>query len=158
MNILEPQREPFPDFVALYHRYNKGLGNGPKAELRRVTSLEHIPDIPAYYRWLGGDRPSPRLERIAFLVPFATHDFDAEPLGRQLYKRHVSEMRLFQMLRAEPPRDLEHLRRLLRYLDQPKLDWDRFGRTLFFWGPTSKRNILQAYFTTEFVQEDNHNG
>jgi CRISPR system Cascade subunit CasB len=148
MNLIEPRTPSLPDFVELRHRFET-LGNGPKAELRRVASLDHIADVPAYYRWLGREAPSPGLQRIAFLVPFAVHDAEAEPLGRQLFKRKVSEMRLFQMLRAEPPRDLEHLRRLLRHLDQPKLNWNRFGETLFYWGPTRKRRILQEYFTTE---------
>jgi CRISPR system Cascade subunit CasB len=148
MKVLEPETQFLPDFVELWRRF-EALANGPKAELRRVASLERIPDVPAYYRWLGGDKPSPSLERIAFLVPCAAHDSEAEALGRQLFKGKVSEIRLFQMLRAESPRDLEHLRRLLRYLDHPALNWGRFGRTLFYWGPISKRRILQDFFTTE---------
>lgn len=148
MNLIEPKTQSLPDFVKLRHRF-EALDNGPKAELRRVASLEHIADVPAYYRWLGGTTPSPGLQRLAFLVPCAAHDTQAEAIGRQLFKRKVSEMRLFQMLRAEPPRDLEHLRRLLRHLEQPKLNWNRFGETLFYWGPTRKRGILQEYFTAE---------
>jgi CRISPR system Cascade subunit CasB len=148
MKVRDSTSSSLPDFVDLHQRF-KQLENGPKAELRRVASLEDIASIPAYYRWLGGRQPSTQLERIAFLVPFVDHNAEAEPLGRQLFKRNVSEMRLFQMLRAEPPRDLEHLRRLLRHLDQPALNWQGFGRTLFYWGPNSKRSILQSYFTTE---------
>jgi CRISPR system Cascade subunit CasB len=148
MHLIEPKTQSLPDFVELRHRF-EALDNGPKAELRRVASLEHIADVPAYYRWLGGRTASPGLQRIALLVPCAAHDAQAEALGRQLFKRKVSEMRLFQMLRSDPPHDLEHLRRLLRYLDQPRLNWERFGRTIFYWGPSSKRGILQEYFTTE---------
>jgi CRISPR system Cascade subunit CasB len=151
MQVLESTPDFLPNFVELCHRFET-LGSGPKAELRRVANLEHVADMPAYYRWLGSHKPSPRLERVAFLVPFAAHSAEAEALGRQLFKGNVSEMRLFQMLRAEPPHDLEHLRRRLRYLEQPKLNWERFGRTLFYWGPISKRGILQEYFTTEPVE------
>jgi CRISPR system Cascade subunit CasB len=136
------------DFVALYDRFKK-LGKGPQAELRRVATLNHIADLPAYYRWLGGLRPSHGLERIAFLMPFSSHNAAAESLGRQLYRNKVSEVRLFQMLRSERPVDIEHLRRLLRYLDEPGLDWQQFGRTVYYWGPRSKRNILQQYFTAD---------
>ena len=148
MNMIEPRTRIQPNFVELRQRFET-LDNGPKAELRRAASLEHIADIPAYYRWLGGGAPSAGLQRIAFLVPFVAHDAQAESLGRQLFKRKVSEMRLFQMLRSESPHDLEHLRRLLRYLDQPRLNWERFGRTIFYWRPNNKRSILQEYFTTE---------
>ena len=157
MQQLEPQRPARPDFVALSLHF-KNLGRGPIAELSRVASPADVADLPAYYRWLGRYPPSTRLERIAFLMPFATHDPQAESLGRQLFKRHVSEMRLFQMLRAEPPRDIEHLRRLLRYLDNPKVNWEYFGRTLYFWGPTDKRSILQAYYTSEVTPQENSNG
>jgi CRISPR system Cascade subunit CasB len=154
MNPIQPKRSPLPDFVMLRHRFET-LDNGPKAELRRVADLERIADVPAYYRWLAGYQPSSRLQRIASLVPLAAHASDAETLGRQLFKRRVSEMRLFQMLRADPPGDLEHLRRLLIYLNQPTLNWTHFGQTLFYWGPINKRRILQQYFTTTSTQREN---
>jgi CRISPR system Cascade subunit CasB len=148
MQRIAPARQRVPDFVALYDRFKK-LGKGPQAELRRVAAIERVADLPAYYRWLGGVPPSPRLEPIAFLMPFASHNAEAESLGRQLFKKQVSEIRLFQMLRSEPPVDIEHLRRLLRYLQEPALNWQQFGRTMYFWGARSKRDILQQYFTTD---------
>jgi CRISPR system Cascade subunit CasB len=147
MNVRDSTSSSLPDFVDLHHRF-KQLGNGPKAELRRVASLDDVASIPAYYRWLGGRPPSRGLECVAFLMPFAEHHAEAESIGQQLAKANISEMRLFQMLRAEPPRDIEHLRRLLRHLHEPSLNWQDFGRTLFYWRPISKRSILQAYFTT----------
>ncbi len=148
MQRIAPARQRGPDFVALYNRFKK-LGKGPQAELRRVAALDRVADLPAYYRWLGGVPPSPRLERIAFLMPFASHNAAAESLGRQLFKKQVREIRLFQMLRSEPPVDIEHLRRLLRYLQEPELDWQQFGRTMYFWGSRTKRDILQQYFTAD---------
>ncbi len=148
MQRIEPARPRLPNFVALYERFKK-LGKGPQAELRRVAAIERVADLPAYYRWLGGMQPSQHLERIAFLMPFASHNAEAEPLGRQLFKKQVSEIRLFQMLRSEPPVDIEHLRRLLRYLQEPALNWQRFGRTMYFWESGSKRDILQQYFTAD---------
>jgi CRISPR type I-E-associated protein CasB/Cse2 len=79
-------------------------------------------------------------------MPFASHNAEAESLGRQLVKKQVSEIRLFQMLRSEPPVDIEHLRRLLRYLDEPELDWQRFGYAMYYWESRTKRTILQQYF------------
>ena len=148
MQRIAPARQRVPDFVALYDRFKK-LGKGPQAELRRVAALDRIADLPAYYRWLGGVPPSPRLERIAFLMPFASHNAAAESLGRQLFKKQVREIRLFQMLRSERPVDIEHLRRLLRYLQEPELDWQQFGRTVYYWNSYSKRGILQQYFTAD---------
>jgi CRISPR system Cascade subunit CasB len=149
MNVRDATASSLPDFVDLRQRFRQ-LGNGPKAELRRVARLDDVASLPAYYRWLGGRPPSRALERIAFLIPFAEHHAEAASIGRQLAKAKISEMRLFQLLRAEPPRDLEHLRRLLRQLHEPSLNWRDFGRTLFYWGAISKRGILQDYFTTEF--------
>lgn len=159
MNLLESKQDNLPDFVAL-RRCFEALGNGPKAELRRAASPDQIADIPAYYRWLAaaGQLPSKAMQRIAFLMPFVEHVSEADPLGRQLFKGKISEMRLFQMLRAESPRDLEHLRRLVRHLERLKLDWERFGRTLYYWGPATKRRILQEYFTTEPKQKDKRDG
>jgi CRISPR system Cascade subunit CasB len=148
MQRIAPARPHLPDFVAIYDRFKK-LGKGSQAELRRLASLERIADLPAYYRWLGGLQPSPRLERIAFLMPFTSHKAGAESLGRQLFKKQVREIRLFQMLRSELPVDIEHLRRLLKYLQEPELDWQQFGRTIYFWGSRSKRAILQQYFTAD---------
>ena len=148
MQRIAPTRQRVPDFVALYDRFKK-LGKGPQAELRRVAALDRVADLPAYYRWLGGLQPSQYLERIAFLMPFASHNAKAESLGRQLFKRQVSEIRLFQMLRSEPPVDIEHLRLLLIYLDEPWINWHQFGRTMYYWELGSKRDILQQYFTAD---------
>src|SRR6266704_840957 len=111
MQHIAPARQRGPDFVALSDRLKK-WGKGPQAELRRVATLDRVADLPAYYRWLGGAPPSLRLERIAFLMPFASHNAAAESLGRQLFKKQAREIRLFQMLRSERPVDIEHLRRL----------------------------------------------
>jgi CRISPR type I-E-associated protein CasB/Cse2 len=53
------------------------------------------------------------------------------------------------MLRSEPPVDIEHLRRLLRYLQEPEIDWRQFGRILYYWNSRSKQAILQQYFTAD---------
>ena len=145
LHIKEFKAESLPDFIPLKNRYDH-LDSGPRADLRKVASFEDVADLPAYYRWLGGVPDKPGLQRIAFLLPHVGHNSNALPLGQQLRRRRIGEMRLFQMLRAEPPADLGYLRRLLIHADL-HLDWQAFGKTLYYWGPTNKRRILQDYFT-----------
>jgi CRISPR system Cascade subunit CasB len=149
----QQQKQQLPDFVALKERFDM-MGNGPRADLRRIKSVEAVADLPAYYRWLQGTPDSLNLRRVAFFMPYVGHRLRAAPLGRQLAlsQHRVSEMRLFQILRSEAPRDLEHLRRLAQQI-KPHLDWAEFGKTLFYWREHSKRRILQDYFTPK--KEDN---
>ena len=139
-----------PDFVALKSRFDR-LPSGPRADLRKVAHLAAIPDLPAYYRWLGGLAPHRGLQRVAFFLPHVGHRPGAADLGRQLRQRRISELRLFQVLRSEPDADLEYLRRLLIHADL-KLDWREFGKTLHYWGTHTKRRILQDYFTPHHEQ------
>lgn len=139
-----------PDFVALKSRFDR-LPSGPRADLRKVAHVADIPDLPAYYRWLGGMAPSRGLQRVAFLLPHVAHRTGTATLGRQLHQRGVKELRLFQILRSEPDADLEYLRRLLIHADL-SLDWQEFGKTLHFWGSQTKRRILQDYFTPHHTQ------
>ncbi|MBU1656506.1 MAG: type I-E CRISPR-associated protein Cse2/CasB [Gammaproteobacteria bacterium] len=145
LQLKESKANNLPDFVALKQRYDH-LDSGPRADLRKVAHFEDVADLPAYYRWLGGVPDKPGLQRIAFLLPHVGHNGSALPLGQQFRKRRISEIRLFQVLRSELPSDLEYLRRLLIHADL-SLDWQVFGQTLYFWGATSKRRILQDYFT-----------
>ncbi|CAK0745659.1 CRISPR system Cascade subunit CasB [Gammaproteobacteria bacterium] len=141
----EKRAEKLPDFMDLKQRYDQ-LNSGPRADLRKIAHYADIADLPAYYRWLAGIPPSNGLQRIALFLPHVGHSTGALPLGQQLHKRRVSEMRIFQVLRAETPSDLEYLRRLVIHADL-RLDWAQFGETLYYWGPKAKRHILQDYFT-----------
>jgi CRISPR system Cascade subunit CasB len=144
MEVVKNASETLPDFVELKQRFDR-MGSGPIAEMRRVRSVHDLADIPAYYRWLQG-HSSAHYERIAFFMPYVSHKEAAIPLGQQLKKKGVSEMRLFQVIRSEVPHDLEQLRRLVIQLD-PSLNWNEFGKTLYYWGRKSKQHILEDYFT-----------
>jgi len=146
LQLKENRASDLPDFIALKNRYDNALDSGPRADLRKVGHVADIADLPAYYRWLAGRPPSERLQRIAFMLPHVKHRAEALPLGQQLRNRRISEIRLFQVLRAEPDADLEYLRRLL-IPTELSLDWQKFGATLYYWGATKKRRILQDYFT-----------
>lgn len=145
MQLKEKTTDKLPNFVHLKQQYDD-LPKGAQADLRRVRTPDNIADLPAYYRWLGSIPPSANMQRIAYLMPFVVQNPETQSLGRQLAASNISEMRMFQMLRSEAPRDLENLRRLIIQA-KPKLDWREFGKTLYYWGPTSKRRILHNFFT-----------
>ncbi len=146
MQLKEKTPDKWPNFVHLKQQYDN-LPKGAQADLRRARTPDNIADLPAYYRWLGSNPPSANMQRIAYFMPFVVQNPAAPSLGFQLAANNISEMRMFQMLRSEAPRDLENLRRLIIQA-KPKLDWQDFGKTLYYWGPTSKRRILHNYFTS----------
>jgi CRISPR system Cascade subunit CasB len=145
MELLNQQREPLPDFLLLKRRFDE-MDKGHQTEIRRAARFNEIADLPAYYRWLQGRGSDLRMQRIAFMLPHVPQQADRPLLGQQLKKEGVTEMRLFQIIRSDPPRDLEQLRRLIIYAE-PKLDWAEFGKTLFFWGRPAKQRLLEDYFT-----------
>ncbi len=133
------------DFVALAKRYTE-LGTGQQAELRRAT-LDNIAAIPAYYRLLPNIKTDKRWDRVVFFLPYIKHHQQAETaksLGQQLASK-ISEERLFQVLRSQPPNDLTQLRRLVQQVE-PTVDWQQWGERLFFWNKTQKRRLLEEYF------------
>lgn len=136
-----------PDFVALRERYER-MTPGQRAQLgKRVGSPDDLVAIPAFYHLFPGKRPSERDRHIAFLLPYCPQADDAKPLGTQLAMADVSEARLFQVVRAEPPNDLIQLRRLVQHV-QPAVDWREFGKALFYWNDLAKRRLLEDFFIT----------
>lgn len=146
-----------PDFVALKARYDD-LGAGPKAELRRVTRPDDLALIPAFYRLLPGIQTDSRCrwKRIVFFLPFAAHIEQGSSLGQALAGK-VKEARLFQVLRSNPPNDLIQLRRLAQQAE-PRVDWQKTGKTLWFWNEISKRRLVEDYFSpaSKTEKEANH--
>lgn len=138
-----------PDFVAIKRKFDKSLGPGERADIRRARLPEDLGMVPATYRLLpAGQRPTPQWLRFVYFLPYARQaepNSQAESLGVQLSKKRVSEARLFQLVRSEAPTDLQHLRRLL-IQTEPVLDWSVFGNTLYFWGERQKRRIVEDYF------------
>jgi CRISPR system Cascade subunit CasB len=135
------------DFVALRRRYDKQLGSGPRAELRRVRAPEDLASIPGFYRLLPGKRAYEEWLRVLFCLPWAKHADEARPLGAQLAKHHIHEQRLFQVIRSAFPNDLIQLRRLLQHVE-PTVDWQRFGWQLYYWRPEDKRQLLEDFYLT----------
>lgn len=134
------------NFVELKTRFNNVLSNGHRAEIRRVRDPDELDWLPAFYRLLpAGAHADKQWRRIIFLLPFAGHAGNAGSLGTQLAKAKVSEARLFQIIRSNYPNDFLYLRRILQQI-QPYLDWQQFGKTLYFWGDNAKRRILEDYF------------
>lgn len=140
-----------PDFVALKARFDsEAFPNGARAELRRVADPEGVAFLPALYRLFPGQRPDDRYHRIAFLLPYARHATKAKPLGAQLAYAKIAEARVLQVARSRAPLDLIQLRRLLSHAD-PALDWQVFGKTLWYWNEISKRQLVEDFYLAQFT-------
>ena len=143
--------------VELFGRYEKLVerNSGIKAELRRIAEPQELLDKPSFYRLMlgkSGDKGWHSWLRVVFFLPYVKHKPGADPLGRQLAKAKVSEMRLFQVLRSDFPNDLIQLRRLVQQVE-PSLDWQAFGETLFYWNKFNKQRIMQDYFLSATPEE-----
>lgn len=137
------------DFVKLYERY-KSLTesiSGLEAELKRAVSPEALVAIPSFYRLMAGIGTHKGWQKVAFFMPHVKHQVGAKPIGGQLAKGGVSEMRLFQVIRSNSPNDIIQLRRLVQQV-KSTADWQSFGKTLFFWdySDRNKRQLLEDYF------------
>jgi CRISPR system Cascade subunit CasB len=146
-----------PNFAAIAKRF-ENLTPGQKAELRRLATPEEASGVPAFYRLFPGSPAIPWKERIAYLLPWAEHKPGAPPLGQQLPVANRKEIeksgmakRLYQIVRASPPNDLNQLRRLLQFVE-PKLDWNRFGKSVYYWGPEVKRHLIEEFFVFQSAE------
>lgn len=136
------------DFVALRSRY-EAFPPGPKAELRRVAEPEDLALAAAFYRLFPGERPNDRHQRLAFLLPWCPHQLKAKTLGTQLAGEEVSEARVLQTARAKSPLDIIQLRRLVMHIEAT-VDWNDFGRMLWFWSDRSKRQLVEDFYFAQF--------
>jgi CRISPR system Cascade subunit CasB len=147
-------RKELPDFVMLRQRYNN-MPPGQRAELRRVGEPDDLSFTPALYRLFPGARPDDRHRRVAFFLPWCEQSKGSPPgLGKQLVDKRISEARVLQVARARPPVDLVQFRRLVIHVE-PVVDWEKFGRLLWFWEPQDKRKIVEDFYIAQF---DNPNG
>ena len=136
-----------PDFAAMKAKFD-GLKPGQRAEIRRVRDPSELALMSAYYRLLPkGERSSRQWQRVVMFLPHAAHKKDGGNIGAQLAnpKKRVSEMRVFQMARSDRDTALQHLRRLCQHVGAV-IDWNEFGRTLFYWGDGNKQRIVEDYF------------
>ena len=140
-----------PDFVALKTRFDsEAFPNGARAELRRVADLGEVALLPALYRLFPGQKPDERYQRIAFLLPYARHAANAKSLGAQLAAAKIAEARVLQVARSRSPLDLFQLRRLLNHADAA-VDWQAFGKTLWYWNELSKRQFVENFYLAQFT-------
>lgn len=140
-----------PDFIALKARYEgETFPTGARAELRRAAEPESVALCPALYRLFPGQKPDDRHRRIAFLLPCCKHDAKAKSLGAQLAAAKLSEARVLQVARAQSPLDLVQLRRLLAHIE-PVVNWQEFGKMIWFWGEQAKRQLVEDYYLAKFT-------
>ncbi|WP_412851713.1 type I-E CRISPR-associated protein Cse2/CasB [Ectothiorhodospira shaposhnikovii] len=142
------QAEQTDFFIPLVDAYQR-LGTGGQADLRRVKNLDAVADLPAYYRWLGHRKPTSGLQRFAFLLPYMGNHLLGLSPGRALRKARINEMRIFQVLRSQSPRDIEQLRRLFQQARSPDMDANMLGRSLCYWNQFDKQKLLRDFLITE---------
>ncbi|WP_292463824.1 type I-E CRISPR-associated protein Cse2/CasB [Methanolobus sp.] len=136
-------------FTELHQRFWETLDNGQRAEIRRASNPEDLECLPAFYHLIGYHNPGEirPLARVAFLLPFAEkHSENTKLLGRQLSDAKISEKRIFQIVRSSSPNDLVQLRRAVQQAKLSSIDWDVFGKNLFYWGKRSKKQLVQSFF------------
>ena len=97
------------DFLDVKNKFN-ALKPGDQAQIRRLSEPDNLFDVPVFYRL--GLPISNQSARIALFLPLVAHKETAPALGEQLKK--ISEQRMFQMMRSNPPADLIALRRIFR--------------------------------------------
>ena len=140
-----------PNFVALKALYDsEAFSSGARAELRRVAELEDVALLPALYRLFPGQKPDERHYRLAFLLPYAKHAANAKSLGAQLAAAKIAEARVLQVARSRSQQDIVQLRRLLNHVDAA-VDWQAFGKTLWYWNDISKRQLVEDFYLAKFT-------
>jgi len=140
-----------PNFAALKALFDsETFPKSARAEFRRVVDPQSLAFCPGLYRLFPGQKPDDRHLRLAFLLPCCKQSPAASSLGAQLSKAKISEARVLQMARAKSPHDLIQLRRLLLHVE-PAVNWQEFGRTLWYWGERAKRELIEAYYLAQFT-------
>lgn len=133
----------------------KALDPGASAQIRRATTPEELRDIPAFYRlvqplgWHNQELKWPLL-RMVFCLSAGKNAItntadDSVTLGKALAEDgKISEQRLFQLVRSDPPTDMVQLRRLIRHAE-PTLNWEKCATQLFYWSRKAKRQLLEDF-------------
>jgi len=136
-------------FTELHQRFWQTLDKGQRAEIRRASTPEDLECLPAFYHLIGDYNPreTKQLARVAFFLPFAEKNSEeAKPLGEQLNEAKISEKRIFQVVRSTSPHDLVQFRRVIQQAKLNSLNWEAFGKNLFYWGNFSKKQLVQSFF------------
>ena len=147
-----------PDFQALYDDYCR-LDSTRQSLLKRAASPEDLLEMPAFYdlyrRHLKQPVQRTGLLRLIFCLPFITHHPDGRSLGEALAAKgadgrsKIGEKRVIQISRIEDKTQaMRQLRRLLKHAD-PTLDWMKAGKSIWYWGKSSRRQLLEDYFLSQ---------
>lgn len=139
-----------PDFTRFHDLWHK-LPSGPRAEIRRVSKPNELLDLPAFYRlvepfgWRSDLKhwEKQRWQHLVFLVNYVT-DKGEDSLGKALALSKVSEKRLYQIVRADGPKDIIQLRRLLKQAE-PNVNWLKMAKQLWYWNLQQKRSLLEDF-------------
>ena len=144
--------QKFPDFIKLFEAYEK-LDNGARAMIRRTASAGQLLDEPTFYRLVGplGYESKQRQQwaRVVFCLCLPESQIRHVPNGLSLgaalsHGGRITDRRLFQVLRSEPPYDMTQLRRLILFV-KPALDRGKAAKTLWYWGESSRRSLLEDF-------------
>lgn len=137
-----------PDHSDLRRRFS-ALTPGQTAELRRVSNPEDLRDYASVYRLFPGHRLHAGHLRVAFLLPWIEHADNAVGLGRQWVDAKIADARVLQVARSDEPNDLIQFRRLAMQV-KPRVNWSTFWKTLWYWGPRAKRDLVENFYLAKF--------
>jgi len=143
------EKKVLPDFMVLYKKWEQ-LRPGSKAELRRIGKPDDLIETPTFYSLFAGEAAQEwaklAYQRLIFCLPYIKHTDKDVGLGKALASgKGVSEKRLFQVIRSEPPNDMIQLRRILQMVE-PSVNWPRAAKLFWYWNQRSKRDLLEEYF------------
>ena len=144
-----------PDFQALYGDFKK-LDTTKQSLLKRAISPDDLLEMPAFYdlyrKHLKNPNQRAGLLRLIFCLPFIQHQANGRSLGAALSEKgpngrsKIGEKRVIQLSRIEnKTQAMKHLRRLLKHAE-PTLDWMKAAKNIWYWGPNSRRQLLEEYF------------
>jgi len=144
-----------PDFQLLYEDFQQ-LDSTRKSLLKRSVKPLDLWEIPAFYGLYRKHRKEPAqrngLLRLIFCLPFIKHQPEGKTLGAALAemgsdgRTKINEKRLIQLSRIEDnSQAMAQLRRLLKHAE-PSMDWLKAGKSIWYWGKISKRQMLEDYF------------
>lgn len=135
-----------PQLAALRTRF-ADLKPGAQADLRK-NDWREFDRIPAYYQLHPPVPEAPAWQRTAHFLAIWKHlELRGPPgdaLGTALARAEIHERRLFQLVRSDPPTDLDTLRRILQ--QKPAVAWEALGMAVYFWNDNQKQRILKDYF------------
>jgi|SRR6056297_411503 len=152
-----------PDFQALYDDFTR-LDSTRQSLLKRAIEPEDLLEKPAFYelyrKHLHQHEQRTGLLRLIFCLPYIQHQPDGKSLGAALAalgpdgRAKIGEKRIIQLSRIEDrAKAMVQLRRLLKHA-QPILDWNKAGRSIWYWGKNSRRQLLEEYFLARPAKTD----